>query len=1018
MVISNGVNRNGHHDHHEYGGVIDPIVANQRNLLANSAPNLQRQFLTSLVDPRRSIEDECGMPPLGSQVDVNLYRMLYDRDAIANRAVRFMAEECFQVHPKVYDSEEEADEPTPFEKAVDSLGQKLGRDGKSWYKDEEGSVVNEILKRAAILSRIGRFGVLLMGVNDGRNLQEPVAGVITINHKGREVLRHPFSHGWHDSPAAEFNEDAQTWNLLAESSQSFTVTTNTNWRWQAPDSDIDLSNLTSTENIGKIIRQLVNPRPPQLVCDRNIQTVNYRPSHYDREITANTIRLVANHRQLEQEHGRSLTCNEAVSITSQRVENAKQTPQQGRPTGPGGMRGQGGPPYAMGNPPPIGPSIGGPAPYTSAPLPSSQQSSSGGKVGGGQISGTDTQYAAGISPPNYQTSPVSTPPSFKSNNPQYDKSNSWQDHGLGMPPAALSGTDQQYFGVQYGPSEMLSDKPLPSGDKALQLVFLRAYSEDLVQIVRYEWNIFNPRFGLPVMYRITLNDPRDMSSGGVGLPMATVFVHWSRVIHIALERNSSEIFSPPAMQPILNNVLGLHKLYGAGPEMFWKGAFPGFSFETNPQLGGDVLIDVPAMLNMYEQYQNGLQRALVTSGMTVKSMAPAVADPGPQIDKQIEAICIQKQTPKRVFMGTERGELASSQDDEKWNDRVHAYDLTELNPHLIFPFYDRLIQLGIVPEPGTPAPDKDKKLTANSRADVRRMVTQLIVNIHRLTPREFDRQVRWIKRNLERVAANAAVPTPPPAATKVNPFTAPPKPDDKQSNPVRGGSDGPPAAVKGPVADGDAGETSPSTKAGGPSKSDKPPGTPGGPNSKVGSAGLFSQGDDGEGHTHQPLGKTSPIDSQDDEDEEDDKDKVQGYGVEWPSMDSQSQTDKATIALTKTQAIVAYAGGGEPVMPRQYWLTHVMGFTEEETQAIMDDAEHAEQQQQLQAATLADQHGMQPTPPPGFQAKPEPPTPPPGMPGGPPAVPVKVGAGQSLVHPQTGATVAKGPPQPKPPGGK
>jgi hypothetical protein len=111
---------------------------------------------------------------------------------------------------------------------------------------------------------------------------------------------------------------------------------------------------------------------------------------------------------------------------------------------------------------------------------------------------------------------------------------------------SLAGVDQQYFGVQFGPSEQPADKP---SKKKRKLLFLRVYDESLIQVVRYEWNIRNPRFGFPVMYRITLNDPREVHSG-IGLPIATVFVHWSRVIHLADNRMSSEIFGVPRMRPV------------------------------------------------------------------------------------------------------------------------------------------------------------------------------------------------------------------------------------------------------------------------------------------------------------------------------------------------------------------------------------------------------------------------------------------------------------------------------------
>ncbi len=127
--------------------------------------------------------------------------------------------------------------------------------------------------------------------------------------------------------------------------------------------------------------------------------------------------------------------------------------------------------------------------------------------------------------------------------------------------------------------------------------------------------------------------------------------------------------------------------------------FTGFSFETNPQLGGDVLVDRQHLLDMFENFQNSLQRALITTGMTVKTLAPTVVDPASQIDVQITAICIQLACPKRVFMGSERGELASSQDDSQWNDVKRARQLLYLTPKVIVPFIDRLIVVGVLPEP-------------------------------------------------------------------------------------------------------------------------------------------------------------------------------------------------------------------------------------------------------------------------------------------------------------------------------
>jgi len=80
-------------------------------------------------------------------------------------------------------------------------------------------------------------------------------------------------------------------------------------------------------------------------------------------------------------------------------------------------------------------------------------------------------------------------------------------------------------------------------------------------------------------------------------------------------------------------------------------------------------------------------------------MAPTVVDPTAQIAVQIEAICIKLGIPIRIFKGSERGELASSQDDAAWNDRLRLRQMYYITPRIVIPFIDRLIMLGVLSEP-------------------------------------------------------------------------------------------------------------------------------------------------------------------------------------------------------------------------------------------------------------------------------------------------------------------------------
>ena len=205
---------------------------------------------------------------------------------------------------------------------------------------------------------------------------------------------------------------------------------------------------------------------------------------------------------------------------------------------------------------------------------------------------------------------------------------------------------------------------------------------------------------MPTRYHVTLNDLQESSTESSLPNMGTIDVHWSRIVHVASDLGSSELFGTPRMRPVFNRLLDIRKVAGGSGEMYWKGAFPGISLESHPQAGGDVDTDsLPAIRTAMEEYQNGLQRYLLTTGMTATSLAVQVVDPTPQIDIQIKLICITKGIPKRIFEGSERGELASSQDDDSWNDVIRDRQSSYVTPRIIIPFIDRLICLGILPEP-------------------------------------------------------------------------------------------------------------------------------------------------------------------------------------------------------------------------------------------------------------------------------------------------------------------------------
>lgn len=237
------------------------------------------------------------------------------------------------------------------------------------------------------------------------------------------------------------------------------------------------------------------------------------------------------------------------------------------------------------------------------------------------------------------------------------------------------------------------ERPEPASANLRPLKFLQVYAESTVTVKELDNDQGSSRFGQPALYTITMADPSRSDDA------REVDVHWTRVLHVSLNVKTSEVYSQPSGEAVWTHFLDLKKLYGGSAEMYWRAAFMGLALETNPQLGARPKIDADKLKDRVEKYQHGLQRFLLLTGMSAKALAPQVVDPTPQINAHLEAVCVEKNIPMRIFKGSERGNQASEQDDDNWEGRVHGRRTGLLTPRLVIPFFDRLIHLGCLPAP-------------------------------------------------------------------------------------------------------------------------------------------------------------------------------------------------------------------------------------------------------------------------------------------------------------------------------
>ena len=235
-----------------------------------------------------------------------------------------------------------------------------------------------------------------------------------------------------------------------------------------------------------------------------------------------------------------------------------------------------------------------------------------------------------------------------------------------------------------------------------KITYLSSFPEHQCRVTQFDTNQMSPRYGQPVQYAIQFANLSDMASYELNEPNQTVYVHFSRVIHLAdmwHTASPSRVFAIPRCRPVRNQILDIRKVRSGSAEIYWKGGLGGHHFGTHPSLGADVDVDADALMAMYEQFQNGLQRGMFTSGMQVDDLSPTTTEPTAYILAQIEAIAMKMRIPKRKLIGNETGERATADDEKSLNDIVSSRNNRYLTSRVVCPLVDRLINLKVLPKP-------------------------------------------------------------------------------------------------------------------------------------------------------------------------------------------------------------------------------------------------------------------------------------------------------------------------------
>jgi hypothetical protein len=145
-------------------------------------------------------------------------------------------------------------------------------------------------------------------------------------------------------------------------------------------------------------------------------------------------------------------------------------------------------------------------------------------------------------------------------------------------------------------------------------------------------------------------------------------------------------------------MIDILKIVAGSGEMFWRGAYQGFSFEADAD-GSISDEDKVAMKADIQKYLMGLDRSILLQGVKTNSLAPSVSSPKEHLDAQLKMVSIASRIPTRILTGSEQGKLASTEDAKNWALQIKTRRTNVAEPRILRPFIRFCTINGIISAP-------------------------------------------------------------------------------------------------------------------------------------------------------------------------------------------------------------------------------------------------------------------------------------------------------------------------------
>lgn len=242
-------------------------------------------------------------------------------------------------------------------------------------------------------------------------------------------------------------------------------------------------------------------------------------------------------------------------------------------------------------------------------------------------------------------------------------------------------------------------KPLNLNNlKEDDILYLSPRTEHLSRISEFDQDLRSKNYGKPLYYTIKSGG---YASNDGGQLMSSQFqqVHYTRVIHVAENALTNDVIGTPRLEPVYNRLIDLDKIVGGSAETFFLNSRGGMHLDIRDVSNNFENSDKKSLVKNMQDYTNSLTRFIQTAGMDVEAINHNIADPKNHFDVLISLISATTEIPKRILLGSEQGQLASSQDFNNFQERVKKRQHNYCEYTILRPIINFFINTGVLPTP-------------------------------------------------------------------------------------------------------------------------------------------------------------------------------------------------------------------------------------------------------------------------------------------------------------------------------